>query len=466
VSSPLDFLTSRGSVSTFLGLFILLLVLGSQIPQQGWADSQELLNWQQNHPVVAGLASIIGGTNLFLGAPFLTVAGVLFFSTTICTLRRARKLFRTPPAPVESLFCLETSLGTVNNERLKSLSILQNKLFRRGYRLKRSPLPTDFLFVMEKGQLGQWGSVLFHFSLLILLIGALVSAWTRTEGNFILTEGQTFKGTPAEFLSQRSAPLPWTGRGELNVILERFVPNFGESPTYASEILFSNAVGETEHQTVRTFQAISYAGRTFYQNDHGFSPRFIVKTDRGLSFFDGFVALASNVTEKTVHYENVFEIPAAGLKVEGQLFPDAVQKIGRWQTLSPLPKKPVFFARIEERGLPVFEGPISLGETLVLKDLQISFSELRYWSGLQMVTDLGIPILYTGFLFGCIGLALRILSSRESLWLKTVPSAGGTTLVLFGTAEKDEALFTEKFNRRADELHRELHKMKGSLTGE
>ncbi|MCK4535738.1 MAG: cytochrome c biogenesis protein ResB, partial [Desulfuromonadales bacterium] len=451
------FLTSRRFVSVLLGLFILLMALGTLIPQEHLCEPQVLTAWQESSPRIAKIALAAGGTRLYTSLPFVTVAGLLMLSTAVCTVQRVRQLWgERRPISLDSLSPLETSLGLVEKEAAGTVERVQQQLHRGGYRICRAPLPEGVRLLARKGEAGRWGSALFHFSFLVLLVGTLASVWTRSEGSFILTEGQTFTGTPAEFIAWQGAPLPWAGRGELNLTLERFVPEFGQPPTYTSEVMFSAGDGEPNHQTVSTFRSASYAGRTFYQKDHGFSPRFVVKTDRGHTLFDGFVALVSNLSEATVRYENIFAVSAAGLQIEGQLFPDAEEYKGTLRSRSPQPNRPVFSARIERMGQNVFDGAIPLGETLTLQDLQITFIELRYWSGLQMVTDAGVPILYAGFFLGLLGLGLRTFIGEETLWLQTTQTPQGDVLVFAGAAEKDQTLFSEKFQSLADELKSSL----------
>ncbi len=461
-----SFLTSRRIVSILLGAFIVLLVLGALIPQENSSPLFEVNVWQNNHPLLAKVTQVVGGTKLYTSYPFLVVSGLLLLSTAMCTVQRIGLLRKEELPSIDTDFSVELSPQALEEGYAEVVTYVRHCLRKHGCFAKTESFPVEAIVVVRKGGLGRWGSVLFHFSFLILLIGALASVWTRSEGSFILTEGQSFRGTPAEFVSRQPAALPWYGVGDFEIVLQQFVPQEGQPPTYASKLIFSQEGKEAERLDVRTFQAGSYAGRTFYQKEHGFSPRFLVKTAAGQDLFDGFVALASSFSDDEVRYENVFSIVEGSLKIEGQLFPDAVQKAGQWRSLSPKPNRPVFLARIEQRGVPVFEGPIPLGEALELEGLQISFTELRYWSGLQMVTDLGVPILYAGFFLGCLGLVLRTLISSETFWLKAVPSAETTSLVLYGAAERDQALFAEKFQVLVDELRAGLREMKGDTIRE
>jgi len=460
------FLTSRRLVTILLLVFILLMVLGTWIPQEHLSSSFEVTAWRDNHPLAAKIALAVGETRLFTSFPFLMVSSLLLLSTILCTFQRFGQLRSGPSFPLEADSPSEESLADFEDHDGAVVEFVRAQLSKRGYRAKPLPPSAAVVHLVNKGNAGRWGSILFHLSFLILVVGALASVWTRSESSFVLTEGQTFRGHAGEFLSRSPAVLAWEGIDSLDLTLQRFVPEFGELPTYTSELVFREAGAEVARREIRTFQSGAYGGRTFYLEDHGFSPRFVVQAANGSVLFDGFVALASHVSETEVRYEDVFAVPVAGLKIEGQLFPDAEQKAGHWRSLSPRPTRPVFLARIEQGGRPVFDGPISLGETVTLDGLQVDFAELRYWSGLQMVTDFGVPILYTGFLLGCFGLALRTFFSDEYLWLKQVESSSGTELILCGTAERDQALFAEKFRVLAKELQSDVRKMKGEASGE
>jgi len=464
--SFLSFLISRRFVSILLGTFILLLILGTLFPQEMSSSLFEVNIWRNNHPLLAKIAQLLGGSRLFTSAPFLVISGLLLFSTAICTFQRIGSLREGQFAIIDANYSLVLLPGFLEKDQVEVVSSVCHYFRKHGYSAKEVPGSKEMMVAVRKGNVGRWGSVMFHLSLLILLIGALVSVWTRSEGSFILTEGQSFHGAPTEYMSRKPAVLPWNGVGDFEVVLQQFVPEFGQPPTYASKLVLRKAGEIIDSLDVRTFQAGSYAGRTFYQKEHGFSQRFHVETTEGETLFDGFVALASHFSEDKVRYENIFYVVEKGLKIEGELFPDAVQQEGVWSSLSPLPKRPVVLIRIEQEGIPVFDGPIPLDKPLKLKDFNISFTELRYWSGIQLVTDLGVPILYTGFFLGCLGLMIRTFFVEQGLWVKQATTAEGTSLVLCGATERDQALFAEKFEKLADELRTELRRLKGETGGE
>ena len=442
------------------------MVLGALVPQESSFSLFEINIWQNNHPLLARMAQLLGGSRLFTGYPFLVISGLLLLSTAICTIQRVGSLREDQFAKIDADYSLELLPEVLEKDQGEVVSFVCQYFRGKGYSAKDVSGAKDVMVVVRKGYAGRWGSVLFHLSLLILLVGALASVWTRSEGSFILTEGQSFYGASAEYVARKPAALPWSGVGDFEVVLQKFEPEFGQPPTYTSKLVLREDGDAVETLEVRTFQAGSYAGRTFYQKEHGFSPRFVVKTADEHVLFDGFVALASHLSEENVRYENIFFIADKSLKIEGELFPEAVQQEGQWHSLSPLPKHPVFLTRIEQEGALVFEGPIALDETLQLKDLSVSFTELRYWSGLQMVTDLGVPVLYVGFFLGCLGLIIRTIFTEESLWLTQTTTPGGTSITLCGTAERDQALFVEKFEKMVDGLRTELCALKGEVSSE
>lgn len=69
---------------------------------------------------------------------------------------------------------------------------MRRELERRGYRVGWNIDEHGSTLIAQKGGIGVWGSLLLHASLLVLLLGMLLSRFASFEGAIALTEGQTF----------------------------------------------------------------------------------------------------------------------------------------------------------------------------------------------------------------------------------------------------------------------------------
>jgi len=316
--------------------------------------------WQTEHPLLSHLSISLGLTNLYTSSGYIAILSMLFLSLSVCIYKRFPYIFRD-----------------------------------RG----------------EKVRYGLLGSLIFHFSFLIILAGAIVSTWTRFEGMIILTEGQPFKGYPDEYIAVQRRPLFVSDPLGFQLMLQKFKPFYGTQPKYVSEVLIGDR-GNKTHETIRDFHALSYKGYTFYQKDHGFSPSFVLKDHWGRVIFQSFVAFKSHKEAEEVRYEDYFRIPGTGLEIEGRLYPDMVINDGKVRSKSALPNNPVIDIKIKEKEKEIFRGIVKLGQDIKLTNFSLSFNDLRYWSSFRVVKDPGIPVIYAGFGTGVFGLFLRLLSIR------------------------------------------------------
>lgn len=451
-----EFLASRKLAITLLTILILLSILGTVIPQESLYPRDDFKIWQSKYPLLSNLAISLGLAHLYTSLGYITVIGMLFLSISVCTYRRALWMFRDTKRELPDVSVLKRykNFFFLNYPYSidESCKIIRSNLLRRGYRLSNPNKEKDIRLKGEKGRYGIWGSLLFHFSFLIILAGALVSVWTRFEGKIILTEGQTFKGHPNEYIAVQRAPFFTPKPLGFQLALQKFKPLYGTVPKYISEVLIEEDNGEGNSETIRDFHALSYKGYTFYQKGHGFSPSFVLKDPRGRVIFQSFVAFKSHWEAEEVRYEDYLRIPGTGFEVEGRLYPDMVINDGKIKTKSPLPNNPVVEVNIKKWGKKVYQGAIKLDQGIKLGDFLFSFNDLRYWSGFRVVKDPGIPIIYAGFCAGVLGLIIRILLIHEYIWVFIEGNAEGSTLIIAGRAERGKAFFAERFAGLVEEL--------------
>ncbi len=351
-----DFFFSRKFSLALLVLLILFSLLGTVVPQEHLYGGDEFRKWQHDYPTFYRAAIPLGLTRLYTSTGFIAVAVLLFLSLGLCTFRRVRTLLQ------------------------------------------------------GKGGYGQWGSVLFHFSAIVILAGAVTSLWTKFDGNILLTEGQSFSGNTGEYASIQRSPYFAFPAPDFTLTLQKFRPTYGAVPIYVSDVAIERN-GSRIPEAVRDFHALSYGGYAFYQKGHGFSPSFLVRDRWGGVVFQSFVSFRSGIgPDGEVQYEDYFQIPGAGLEVRGRLYPDLVAAKDSITTKSVLPVNPGIDIRIKKNGEEVYQGILMRGQSIELDGFSLAFQDLRYWSEFRVVRDPGVPVIYLGFIIGALGLTMKLLS--------------------------------------------------------
>jgi len=450
------FFWSRRLATLLLVFLILLAIIGATIPQESIYPAAEFAQWQQNNRLLAQLASKFKLTRLFDTPLFIGCSLLLCLSLFACSVRRVFLLLTGREAK-EQVAAVDHS----PHVRLSlSSSLPADQAFREVIRLLRKQ---RFCCKDEdartcyavRGRGGAFGSTLFHFSFLLLLIGALLSTWGRFEGFFTLTEGQSFRGLPGEFTFTRQAPLLPRTTLPFQLNFEELLLVNEPEPHHRSGVSLQEEDGTTKKAWIRPFHALTYRGYTFYQVENGFSPAFVLRNAQGQVLYNAFVALQTKRLGESVIFRDYFYIPGTRFMLRATFYPDGKHPAENLTNRPGVADNPTLDVELMNRDdSVVFTGTVAQGKTIDAGDVLIEFADLRHWSRFRVVKDLGLPLIYGSFFAGIVGYFLRLFSVRETLKVTASSNGDKSGITLAGHTEQNVALFTEKFTRLASLLRK------------
>ncbi|MBM4035271.1 MAG: cytochrome c biogenesis protein ResB [Planctomycetes bacterium] len=285
-----------------------------------------------------------------LSLPFAALAALVALSASACVLTRARRLL--------------------------------------GSRIQAAPL----------------GSLLFHAGLVGLMVAGALSAVTREEGKFLLTEGQeTTLGNIAGV------------RLRLDKFHAVHKGSWG-TPDYASDLAVAGEGQEARKATVRVNEPLVHRGLTVYQTLHGFSVLLVLTDAQGRTKSGSWVALGTDLKSQPVRYRDGFTLPGTRLAIEAELFPDAVVEGEQLASRSPDPRNPALAVTVRDGVDAVYRGTVYLGKPVMLgNDLWLNLAGVRYWSGFDTVRDRGVGLLFASAWVAVAGLCLRFWPRRRRI---------------------------------------------------
>ena len=73
-------------------------------------------------------------------------------------------------------------------------------------------------------------------------------------------------------------------------------------------------------------------------------------------------------------------------------------------------------------------------------------------TGLQVASDPGVWVVYTGFILLIAGCFITFFMSHQQVCVELVPTASGSRVMLAGKALKGQVAMEQKLNRLAEEL--------------
>ncbi|MFC2072907.1 cytochrome c biogenesis protein ResB [Chloroflexota bacterium] len=376
---------------------------------------------------------------------FLTAVALLLLNTLACSITRISNLLNKANREDERLDIAQVA-------RLKNRAELQTQrpltevisavtatLHRCGYRVATRSGVESHLFG-EKGKLGEWGSIVFHLSFLVILLGILYSGVTRYVGSIVITEGQTVTEQHQEGFQIR---------------LDKFQATYHEGRTGTDYVAHLTVLDEgyvVKKEQVRVNQPLTYQGTTFLLERYGFSPRFVLRDAAGEELFNSFV----NLRMLPLDSEDSFTIPETEFVVWVKFYPDMIMDEGKMTTDSLLPNNPVMSLIVSSDEKTLFTGPLALDDSAKFENVSLSFVDLRYWTQYRVVKDAGQALIFSGFWLSVTGLVVRYFFTQKRLWA-TIESQDGTTqIVLGGSASQFNSLYGEEFAKIVERMKKEI----------
>ena len=197
------------SMRTALFLLLLLAVAavpGSVLPQRG-VNAGQVTTYLQQHPTSGPWVDRLGGFDVYSSVWFSAIYLLLFVSLVGCVLPRCRQHWgalraRPPRAPARLDRLPAHVAAEVDGDPERTLAAAQAALRRRGFRVD----VRDGSISAERGQLRESGNLLFHLSLVVLLVAVAAGHLLGWRGDVIVPVGSSFSNAVPSYDSLDAGP--------------------------------------------------------------------------------------------------------------------------------------------------------------------------------------------------------------------------------------------------------------------
>ncbi len=317
-------------------------------------------------------------------------------------------------------------------DRTSVAAVVEDILRRRFRQVRRKETPEGDFFSAEKGAFSRFGVYGVHLGVLVIIAGAIIGAFFGFTGDVNIAEGET-----AQTLILRGEgtekPLGFAVR------LDRFtleVYDNGAPRTYRSDLTFLKDGRVLYQGPLLVNHPISIGGLRFYQASYGAAG-------------DGAASLVIRKGKqdilKSVRYGDRFKLPGGEadvtiLRVEENLMNmgpavkvavrSAKGEMSFWvfQYIREIDAdNPGLLARV-----PLFNPGLFKPYVFSLKGL-----ERRYFSGLQVTSDPGAPVVAGGAFLMMAGFMFVFFASHRRIWVRVDETKEGTRVAVTGSANKD-----------------------------
>jgi len=419
---------------------------------------------------------LFGMKDLYHTAFYTALLALIGISLTVCGINRFGATWRATFRPKLSVSSKQIA-AMQRSETLPSDGSLEDAatkvetaLHAGSYHVSRVAEKEDVLLYAAKGRFGMWGPYLTHLSILFIFVGAIIGNRLGLDGFAIIKEGGYTETAYVRATAQE------TELG-FRVKLMKFAIEYDENhnPTaYKSDLQVYQGDELVAGKVIDVNHPLTYDGVSFFQSNFGVSEIVLkIVSPNGET---AWVPLA--VDTESVQGRKRYSMTGMGFKqivlggrrltIFARAFePDYLG--GDELSASDLPINPAVWVMVNDR-LPEYKGLDAWADLGWLtqdgygdfKGYRITLDDVVDYTGLQVVRNPGLPVVYAGFGLMLIGVfvafyvprkVVRVRVSPAKTGLSSVASAKeGVTVAVGGTSRGEPSAFDWDFARLRDAL--------------
>jgi cytochrome c biogenesis protein len=432
-------LTSMRTALILLLLLGIAAIPGSLFPQR----SQNPIQVKQyfiDNPTLATWLDRFSLFSVYSSPWFSAIYLLLFISLIGCVLPRSighlKAIGAVPTITPKYLDRMEhfTEIKKVD------LDLVEAKLRKMRFRIRRDSNSIS----AEKGYARESGNLLFHLSLVLILIAVGVGSLFGSKGDAIVNVGDRFINTPTSYdilgfgKYQAEDSLPPFAL-TIKDFKAEYDPATNAPLDYTLTVLTSNPAGSKEKtEIIKVNKPLTYGSTKIFLQANGHSPIVIVKDKSGKVIFDGptpFLPQDTNLSsigaikipdmQPQIGFVSSFLPTADRDPVRGGFssYPEVLDPrllISVWKgdlglnTGVPQSVYRIDTSRMERIGLKA----LVLNESYDFGEGSITFTGWKSWVNLQIINDPGKGYALVGAILAISGLLISLFTRQRRIWIK------------------------------------------------
>ena len=432
-------LTSMRTALILLLLLAVAAIPGSLFPQRSQNPIQVKQFFAEN-PETAIWLDRLSLFNVFSSPWFSAIYLLLFISLIGCVLPRSiehlKAIGAKPPLTPKYLDRMEfyTEIKKIDLDKVEKF------LRKKHFRIRRD----ENSISAEKGYARETGNLLFHLSLVLILLAVGIGSLLGSRGDAIVNVGDRFINTPTSYdiLSfgkyQAEDSLPPFSLTVTDFKAE-YDPVTNAAIDYELTVLTANPAGSKEiKKTIKVNQPLAYGSTKIYLQANGYSPIVIVRDKSGKIIFDGptpFLPQDTNLSsigaikipdmDPQIGFVGSFLPTADRDPIRGGFssYPEVLDPrllVSIWKgdlglnTGIPQSVYRIDTSKMERIGLKA----LVLNESYDFGEGSITFTGWNSWVNLQIVSDPGKIYALVGAILAISGLLISLFTRQRRIWVK------------------------------------------------
>ncbi len=432
-------LTSMRTALILLMLMGVAAIPGSLIPQR-ITNAIAVRDFFSTNPDLAKWYDRLSLFDVY-GSPWFSAIYILLFISLIgCVLPRSVEHYKAmraqPPVTPKNLSRLEHHQEFVGNPESLERAATWFKKNRFRVRIEGNSISA------EKGFLRETGNLLFHLSLILILVGVSFGSLFGMRGEAIVSVGERFINVATSYDSLSFGKL--TGEKSLppfEIKLDKFVgqydPKTNAPKDYTAWVTITDK-GTTYKKVLKVNQPLTFGNTRVYLQANGYSPVVTVRDSQGNVALQGPIPFlpqdgnlrsigAIKVPDAEPQIGFVSSFVPTNARTTGQgaisIFPELLDPkllFSIWKgdlgLDSGIPQSVyrIDTSKLEKVGL----GSVKPGETFTYPEGSITLETVVPWINLQIVEDPGKRYALIGGIVAVLGLLSSLYGRRRRIWIR------------------------------------------------
>lgn len=308
-------LTSMRTALLLLLLLALASIPGSLFPQRS-SDPNGVVQYLDNNSGIAPLLEAVQAFDAYSSFWFSSIYILLFISLIGCVIPRTKHHWDTlrakPPRTPARLSRLpaysrdEYPENLTADDALTSAEVLLRK---KRYRVARFTNGTTISLSAERGYLRETGNLVFHVSLVGLLLSVALGGLFGYAGQRVVVEGEGFANVQSSYDTFKPGRLFTPDfLSPYRISLEKFNVTYeetnrkalGQPLDYTASVSITDpGDGTTRNDTIKVNKPLELAGADIFLLGNGYAPRVTIRDPTGETVYSGavpFLPQDSNLT--------------------------------------------------------------------------------------------------------------------------------------------------------------------------
>ena len=478
--------TQLSSMRTALVLLFALAVAavpGSLLPQRDVSPIR-VSDFIKQNPSIGPVYDALGLFHVYSSAWFSAIYLLLFVSLVGCIIPRvmvyAKALRSPPPRTPRHLSRLPAYATAALPDDGDDEDGDQGVLLRAATELRHQRyrvVAYDGSVAAERGYLREAGNLIFHVSLVFLLISVAVGGLYGFRGNSVVIVGQGFANNLAQYddlttggsFSETQLRPFIIDVTDFRVAFETGPVQTGAARLFELDTMVTDRPGGTPYpRTLEVNRPIVVDGTSVHLIGHGYAPVVTVTDGNGDIAYSGpvvFLPQDGNFTSvgvikvpdgrpERLAFEGIFA-PTAKIDDRGprSMFPDLLDPALYVNVWSGPPKietgQPENVYSLDTAGLTQLKGsdgkPVRIllkpGTSFTLPDGKgrIEMTGVTRWVNLQMSDTPAIRVVLGSIVAAVLGVCLSLFIRPRRVWARVQTSADGTRVVEIGGLDRADA---------------------------